>query len=224
MTHRLSRLIGFILAMSVALQAEAQTVSGARPSPEELQRAAAMYTQSDWTGALAAYRALVAAYPSDALSQLRVGVSLMELHELPEAEANFRTAERIGAPPLQTAFRLAQVFAEQHRADDAIVELQRAISSGLVVAQSTMEQDPHLSLLKGHVRWAATMDMMDALAHPCLHDARNREFDFWIGDWDVRQIGQPVVGPAARNTESTRNPVVVFPFVPVMPVNETCCP
>ncbi len=31
-----------------------------------------------------------------------------------------------------------------------------------------------------------------------------------------------VVNPAARSTESIRNPVVVFPLVPVMPVRATC--
>jgi len=35
---------------------------------------------------------------------------------------------------------------------------------------------------------------------PCVHDPRYREFDFWLGDWDVRPTGQPVVGPPSRNT------------------------
>jgi hypothetical protein len=33
-----------------------------------------------------------------------------------------------------------------------------------------------------------------------MHDARFREFDFWVGDWDVRAVGAAPVGPAARNT------------------------
>ncbi len=40
----------------------------------------------------------------------------------------------------------------------------------------------------------------DSVAHPCRHDARFREFDFWVGDWDVRPTGRPPAGPAARNT------------------------
>jgi ketosteroid isomerase-like protein len=38
------------------------------------------------------------------------------------------------------------------------------------------------------------------VARPCMHNPRYREFDFWIGDWDVRPTGQPPTGPAARNT------------------------
>jgi tetratricopeptide (TPR) repeat protein len=199
MMHRLVRLVGLVLAICGALRASAQSSSAAAPSADQLQRAAALFAQSDWSGALASYRALVAAYPTHALSRLRVGVSLMELHQLPAAESNIRAAETLGAPP-QAAYRLAQVLAEQRRADEAMVELQRAITLGLPLAPLALAQDVHLSALKGHARWAATIDALDAVARPCLHDARHREFDFWIGDWDVRSIGQPAVGPAARNT------------------------
>jgi hypothetical protein len=44
------------------------------------------------------------------------------------------------------------------------------------------------------------MDAFDAIVQPCKHDPRFREFDFWIGDWDVRPTGQPPAGPPARNT------------------------
>ena len=37
------------------------------------------------------------------------------------------------------------------------------------------------------------------LPQPCKEDARFREFDFWVGDWDVRPTGAPAVGPASRN-------------------------
>ena len=42
---------------------------------------------------------------------------------------------------------------------------------------------------------------LDAVVQPCKHDARFREFDFWVGDWDVRPTGTVnPTGPPARNT------------------------
>jgi hypothetical protein len=200
MTHWRVRVIAVVLALTGALRADAQAGGGTQPPADQLQRAAALFAQSDWSGALAACRAVVAAYPAHGLSRLRVGVSLMELHQLSDAEPNIRAAEKLGAPPPQAAFRLAQLLAEQRRPDEAIVELQRAIRLGLSLTPTALAQDTHLSLLKEHAMWSGILDGLDAVARPCLHDARFREFDFWVGDWDVRPIGQPAVGPAARNT------------------------
>ena len=45
------------------------------------------------------------------------------------------------------------------------------------------------------------LDAFDAVVQPCKHDARFREFDFWVGDWDVRPTGvTSPAGPPARNT------------------------
>jgi hypothetical protein len=46
---------------------------------------------------------------------------------------------------------------------------------------------------------AASQPSANAPQRPCMHDARFREFDFWLGDWDVRPTGVPPVGPASRN-------------------------
>jgi uncharacterized protein (TIGR02246 family) len=95
---------------------------------------------------------------------------------------------------------LAQLYAEQHRPDAAIAELFRASKAGLFVPPSALESDRHLSVLKSHSKWKMIVDTFDAIIQPCQHDPRFREFDFWLGDWDVRPTGQPPAGPPARNT------------------------
>ena len=182
----------------VTVRASAQ--SAPQPPADALQRAAALFGSSNWKGALDAYLALSAAYPTHALSRFRVGVSLLELGRLSEAEASLREGQRLGILPGQAAFRLAQVLAEQGKADAAIAQLERGVATGLALSRSALEGDPHLASLKGHAKWAAMLVAFDAVARPCEHDPRFREFDFWIGDWDVRPNGQPPAGPAARNT------------------------
>ncbi|MEO8334331.1 MAG: DUF4440 domain-containing protein [bacterium] len=195
--HRLLA-AAFIVATPVVAQS-----ASAQPSPEQLQRANALFSQPDWQGALDAYSALASQFPRHPLSRFRVGVSLLELRKYPEAEASLREGERLGIPSTVAAFRLGQLFAEAGRSVDAIAELARAAHAGMFTTTAALESDGHLAKLRSHPKWQNVVDAFDAVLQPCHHDARFREFDFWLGDWDVRPTGQPAnaaAGPPARNT------------------------
>jgi hypothetical protein len=103
-------------------------------------------------------------------------------------------------PAGQAAYRLAQLFAVRGTVDSAFAELRRAASNGLTISPKSLEADAHLNPLAANSQWKATLDAFDAVVFPCRHDPRFRQFDFWVGDWDVRPTGQPAVGPPARNT------------------------
>jgi tetratricopeptide (TPR) repeat protein len=173
--------------------------TAAQPPSEELTRANALLTAGDWKGTLAAYESLAQKYPSHPLSRFRVGVALIGLGRFAEAEANLGEGERLGIPAAQGAFRLAQALAEQGKSDAAIAELFRSAAARLPLAPSALESDAHFAKLKSHPKWTAAMNAIDAVSHPCMHDPRAREFDFWVGDWDVRPTGTPPTGPASRN-------------------------
>jgi tetratricopeptide (TPR) repeat protein len=175
-------------------------VTPANPPADHLQRANQLFVTSDWKGVLSAYEALARAFPNHALSRFRVGVAQLELGQLDAAESNLREGERLGVFAGMAAYRLAQLHAERGQEDKAIAELERAASARFAATASALESDKHLASLKRHARWSAVVDQIDAVARPCMHDPRFREFDFWIGDWDVRPTGQPPSGSAARNT------------------------
>ena len=188
-----------LLVLAIRLSAQGSSATP-QPPADSLQRAAAAFAQGDWKASFDAYVALAKAYPQHPLSRFRVGVSLMELGRLAEAESNMRQAETLGVPPAQAAYRLAQLLAEQGKTEMAFKELDRAVTNRLPVLASALETDKHFASLRSQPHWAVAMDALDAVTRPCMHDARAREFDFWLGDWDVRAVGQPPVGPAARNT------------------------
>jgi len=191
------------LILSLLLAAPAAVAAPSAPptpSPAELQSAAAAFSSSDWSAALNAYRALAKRYPTHALSRFRVGVTLNELGRSAEALPHLREGERLGMPAPQSAFRQAQALAEAKQGDAAIAELRRALAAGFFTLPSALASDAHLSKLSGHAEWASVLDAFDAVVQPCKHDSRFRQFDFWIGDWDVRPTGVPATGPASRNT------------------------
>ena len=183
-----------------AASAHAQTTTASAPPADQLARANQLFVAADWNGVLAAYETLLKSFPNHALSRFRVGVAQLELGRLDDAEQNLGEGERLGVFAGMAAYRLAQVHAERGQEDKAIAELERAVGARFVTSVPALEGDKHLASLKKHARWTGLLASFDALARPCMHDPRFREFDFWIGDWDVRPTGQPPAGPAARNT------------------------
>src|SRR6185503_17892820 len=128
------------------------------------------------------------------------GVAQLQLGDLKNAEINLRRGESLGIPAAQAAYRLGQLFADRGQPDSAIAELHRSADNGMFVPVPALKSDAHLASLLADPRWPAVLDAFDAVVQPCKHDPRFREFDFWVGDWDVRPTGQPANGPAARNT------------------------
>jgi hypothetical protein len=174
--------------------------SPAAPPAADLQRAATAFNASKWPDANAQYAAIAKKYPNFPLATFRVGVTLTELGRGKEAVPYLRQGEKLGVPAPNAAYRLAEAFAVAKMPDSAIAELHRAAAGGLFLPAGTLEGNAHLASLVSHKDWHAVLDEFDAILQPCKHDARFREFDFWVGDWDVRPNGAPAGGPSSRNT------------------------
>ena len=188
-----------LICTTAVMNAQPSSTAGPPPAAD-LQRAAEVFARRDWAAARATYEGIAARYPTHALSRFRVGVALLELGNLADAERNLREGERLGVPAGQAAYRLAQLFAMRHETDSAFAELRRAADNGLIVPPQSLEADPHLKSLAGDPQWKGTLDAYDAIVFPCRHDPRFRQFDFWVGEWEVRPTGQPAIGPPAHNT------------------------
>ena len=188
-----------VLTAQAAPSVPAAAAPPPAPPAAELQAAATLFAASDWKAANAAYAAIAARFPKHAFSRFRTGVTLTELGRAAEGEPMLREGERLGAPAPQAAYRLAESLAEQHKNDAAISELARAQRGGLGLTGAQIEGNAHLAKLKSHAKWNDLVLAFNLAAAPCTYDPRFRQFDFWVGDWDVRPTGQPPLGPASRN-------------------------
>jgi hypothetical protein len=166
-----------------------------------IQRAQAAYTASDWKTAAEAYATLAQRTPDQPMPHFRLGISLLNLKRPAEAKAHLETAEKLGSPLMQASYRLAQVEAAAGNKDAAFAQLARATGAGMIASNftPTPDTDPMLASLKTDARYKDFLTAMDRNAHPCLYDPHAKEFDFWLGDWDVRPRGNPAA-PPSRNT------------------------
>jgi hypothetical protein len=193
MRHALRLLPVVSLTLTVA--------AGAQPQPpaDALQKAQQAFAAQQWTDVLSQYSDLATRFPTHALSRFRVGVAQLELGRLAEALPNLREGEKLGVATGPAAYRLGQLHAEAGRPDSAIAQLLRSAAAFYFVPGPTLDGDAHLAKIRQHARWHEVQDAFDAIARPCMHDPRYREFDFWLGDWDVRPTGN-AAAPPSRNT------------------------
>src|SRR6185436_4797459 len=98
------------------------------------------------------------------------------------------------------AFRRARVFAKLNQTDKAFEALNTAVNAGFSSAQ-ILDSTAELAALKTDARYAKLLEKIDAVARPCMHDARYRAFDFWVGEWDVRPTGQPSAPPGRSSIQ-----------------------
>lgn len=157
----------------------------AAPPSEAAAAAAALYQSGDWAAAAEAYRGVVDADPSDGLAWLRLGRALIETGREDEALAAF---DRVPGTGLQTPFLYvfqARALVRLERTDEALAALERIQPVAGLGGGGTLTGIPDFASLAGSPRFQAVVQAVEAAAWPCRDDEVSRQFDFWIGTWDV---------------------------------------
>ena len=112
---------------------------------------------------------------------------------------NAQAQEDAAAPPvnpIQAALDSARGSVRAGDADAAVATLE-ALAAGGFTAVGVITGDEDLATLAGHQGFDALVAQMTVSAFPCEHDPKFREFDFWVGSWDVH-VGNGTF--AGRNT------------------------
>jgi len=179
-----------------------------QPSTPQDSAGQAAWAAGDWSAAVRAYTILAARDSARAQYRFRLGVALIGSGRHAEARPHLAAAERLGTPLPQTAFRLA-LAAAPGDLDAAFRELRRATDAGLSQMPTPPAAEQDLTRLKADARYADFLTAMDRNARPCMHDSRHKEFDFWLGTWNVRPTGQPQAPPARNVITKVNNGCVV---------------
>jgi hypothetical protein len=148
--------------------------------------------------AIAALEERLAANPSDALAELRLGTALTEKRRFDAAKTHFDKADKLGVAGGAVAYRRAMLFAQTGERDAAFAQLDLALERGMAPA-TRPASEPLLEPLRSDARFVAFTERFDRATAPCRHDAHYREFDFWVGTWDVRPNGAAPDSPASEN-------------------------
>ncbi|HET7693965.1 MAG TPA: tetratricopeptide repeat protein, partial [Gemmatimonadota bacterium] len=142
-----------------------------------------------------AYEALARAHPDSGRFWYRLGSSLYQTGRHDAAAEALQRATATFQPASYAHYLLAQVYAESGRPADAVAQIRRTVEAQGVpyaVLVSTAAFEP----LQGVAEYDSYMDSI----HPC-GAPEYRQFDFWIGQWNVMTPSGGVGGMSSIERE-----------------------
>ena len=150
-----------------------------------------LFKAQDWEGAVAAYRTLTETTADDGQAWFRLGQAQFQLKRYDDALASYAKAIANGVP--QASYQTAVAHAAKGDGSQALVWLGKLADAGANV-YGAVKNNPVFQPL------AENSDFKDVLARlkPCNSDAY-RQFDFWLGTWDVASAGSPAGSGGAIN-------------------------
>jgi tetratricopeptide (TPR) repeat protein len=177
--RRLVALVSFVLYAGLA---------SAQQTP--IDHARKLMTEKDHAAARAELEKIVAGEPANGPALLELARCTRELHDLDASIAAARKALAIPFQPRISHLELAKSLALKGDRDAAIAEIEQIVAMGANKGlHDRVVSAPELASLKNNAKFEAAV----ARLLPCSAP-EYRQFDFWLGNWEVRDPAGNVVG------------------------------
>ena len=151
----------------------------------DAEQAAQLFQTEQWSEAATAYEAVVREQPENPQAHYRLAVALRHLGRLDEAGDHLDLAQASGTPAGFVEIERARLAAGADDREEAVAALQRAAAAGFS-NPSAITDDPLLADLSDVAGYAPSLDRIRRNQAPCQVDPIFRQFDFWVGDWEVK--------------------------------------
>ncbi|MCI0351174.1 MAG: tetratricopeptide repeat protein [Acidobacteriales bacterium] len=151
------------------------------------QQAQAAYAAKDWAKAQVLYAKVTAEQPQLGLAWFRLGESHLQQRHYRDAVGAFEKARQLRFQPGFTAVKLAAAHTGAGETEKAIEYLEKLAQFKPALAP-LIEQEPAFRALAGNARFEAAKRTIQIATTPCKFAdvmPEARQFDFWIGEWDV---------------------------------------
>jgi tetratricopeptide (TPR) repeat protein len=164
--------------------APADQASQAAAATDEAAKANEAYQAKDWVKAALLHQQVVLHQPNNGRAWYRLAASLHALDQQDEAITAYQKSMEVGSPPGIAEYGIALAYAAKQDTENAFQYLQRAARDGFS-EPNRLSNDQELSSLRADARFAMIVEQATHNLKPCAYNPLNRQFDFWIGEWDV---------------------------------------
>jgi tetratricopeptide (TPR) repeat protein len=135
---------------------------------------------------------LAATQPSTPQDWFTLGVTRHDAGDYAGALTAFEKAVELKyAAPVALPLRMARTYARLGKRDEALTQLRLAADRGYPLSEQLNAENDFLAI-RDDARWSEIVAIVQKNQHPCRHTAEFRQFDFWLGEWDVEQGGQKI--------------------------------
>ncbi len=128
--------------------------------------------------------------PDDGATHFQLASILMDNNgDLHAATQHFERAADLKFRVLAVAYRLSRIYARTGRENDALLQMD-VLADGGFGQLNLIEGEADYDGIKDKPRFKAALEAVREARFPCEADDRHHSFDFWIGEWTVKQNGQ----------------------------------
>lgn len=170
----------FRFALLIVCAVCASPTFAADPEPV---RGDSLYFAQDFSGALKEFQKFVKKNPGHARTWYRLAFSELKTEKFADADKHFRKADSLGFNRAYTNYNWACALAELNKLDAAFEKLELGLQNGYPV--TALDSEPNLKNLRTSASWPTLRETLNRYVEPCNYNPMAREFDFWLGTWDV---------------------------------------
>ena len=188
-----------LLALAITVPQE-MSAQGVKPTNISLESVDTLFSKGQWEKASAGYEVQIALHPEKikALTWNRLGYCYHNLGNYVAALKNYNSAIASQPSPSLKPYlmsRMARSYAQLHDNDKAFAWLDSAVRAGYS-SLNELDTLADYNSLRKEPRFEVCYKKVYTATYPCAANPKNREFDFWIGEWNVFRTGSdtPVVG------------------------------
>lgn len=163
---------------------------------QSMEEADALFQAGRWEEAAAAYEALTAASETPGRAAYQLGLVYLQLDRPAEAAAVLENlVEASPSPP--ALLQLAKAHALRGANEETAEALRRAAEAGFA-GLAVVDADPAFDGQRAEPAFVAAREQIERNAFPCRFLDEHRQFDFWVGTWDVlspqgQRVGHNVI-------------------------------
>ena len=157
----------------------------------ETRIADSLYLQGEWKAAIPAYEVALKKNSSNSLAWNRLGYSYQNTGEYSKALGSYQhSLASQPFPQLKTVVqsRISRTYSLMQKKSDALIWLDSATHNGYANLRE-MDTLQDYNAIRNEDDFKEFYKRAYNTAFPCMSDLRTRQFDFWVGEWDVYQNG-----------------------------------
>ena len=185
----------FRISIIVTVALISSLVAMAQPAPSPIkEQANSLFQSGKWEDAAKLYEEITKSEPRNGQSWFRLGYCMYSLGKYESALTDFQKVVEISKNP-QAMYNVGAMHAKLNHKDEAFEWLNKSLDNGIPAGLArAIPTDNDLESLHNDVRYKTLLVAADKLAKPCMNQQRFRDFDFWVGEWDVFGPGKQQVG------------------------------
>jgi len=170
------------LILGAAIFAPAQTK--VEVTADMRAEAGTFYQAGEWSKAADAYQKIVDLEEKNVGARYRLGLSLLNANKAAAAVPHLEKA-MTASPNSVFALALARAYAHTENKAKAFEIIEKSITLG-GIAPETLTAEKDFAAWKDDVQFRELVRKSDLAVNPCKAKPEFRQFDFWIGEWDVK--------------------------------------